>query len=112
MIKQTHEEWLAELTSRFGSNKRKAAFICPACGHVATIQDHIDAGGDAGDAPQGCIGRTNGKGSRDGKDLGFGCNWAAYGFFGTLGKGRKVVFHDGHETEVFDFAPAEVLTNA
>jgi hypothetical protein len=68
--------------------------------------------GDPFDAPQGCIGRTNGKGSNNGKDQGFGCNWAAYGLLGTLGKGRTVIFSDGHESEVFDFAPTEVASNA
>lgn len=111
MIKQTHNDWLSEMTKRFDT-KDTAAFICPACGRVSTIRDHINAGGEPGDAPQQCIGRVNGKGDRNGKDQGFGCNWAAYGLLGTLGKGRIVVFPDGDETEVFDFATQEVLSNA
>lgn len=111
MIKQTLEEWRAEMKKRFAS-KEDTSFTCPACGRVSTIKDFVDAGGKDEDAPQACIGRTNGKGSKNGKDEGFGCNWAAYGLLGTLGKGRTVVFPDGHEAEVFDFAPVEVLTNA
>lgn len=106
MIVQTLEEWQAEMRGRFTSME-EVAFICPACGHVATVKDHMAAGGKADDAPQGCIGRTNGKGSKNGKDQGFGCNWAAYGLLGTMGKGRKIVFPDKHETEVFDFAKEE-----
>ena len=36
-----------------------------------------------------------------------GCNWAAYGFFGTLGKGRLIIMEDGEEVEVFAFAGKE-----
>ena len=36
---------------------------------------------------------------------GLGCDWAAYGLFGTLGKGRSVTTEDGNVVEVFDFAP-------
>lgn len=36
-----------------------------------------------------------------------GCNWAAYGFFGTMGKGRIVIADDGEEVEVFSFAEEE-----
>jgi len=107
MIEQTLSDWQNELKSRFDSSD-KAAFVCPACGRVSTVKDHINAGGKADDAPQCCIGRINGQGTKNGKDEGFGCNWASYGFLGTLGKGRNVVFPDGHTAEVFDFAPVEV----
>jgi hypothetical protein len=38
-------------------------------------------------------------------DDGLGCDWAAYGLFQTLGKGRVVIAEDGSEVPVFDFAP-------
>ena len=107
MIEQTLAEWQAEMISRFNSSA-EVAFVCPACGHVATVQDYLDAGGDIDDAPQECIGRLNGKGTKNQTDLGDGCNWAAYGLFGTLGKGRKITLPDGTTGEVFDFAPTEV----
>lgn len=110
MIKQTLAEWQAEMVSKF-PQKEDASFVCPACGRVSKVQDFIDAGGETDDAPQQCIGRVNGKGDKNGKDIGFGCNWAAYGLFGTLGKGRIVVFPDGHDCEVFNFAPVEVSQN-
>jgi hypothetical protein len=111
MIKKTLKEWQEEMKSRFGS-REEVAFICPSCGKIATVKDHIDAGGESDYAPQQCIGRVNGKGDRNGKDQGFGCNWAAYGFLGTLGKGRIVIMPDGKEVEVFDFATQEVSVNA
>lgn len=109
MIKQTVEEWREEAVKRFGENVRDWKFQCPACGHISSVQDFINAGEDASGAYVNCIGRVNGKGAdgMKGKDEGHGCNWAAYGLFGTLGKGRLVVVDDGHEVEVFDFADAE-----
>ncbi|GIM45931.1 hypothetical protein DNHGIG_14800 [Collibacillus ludicampi] len=110
MIKQTVEEWREEAMKRFGKNIRDWKFKCPACGHISSVQDFIDAEGEANEAYVNCIGRVNGKGSdgMKGRDEGYGCNWAAYGLFGTLGKGRIVVTDDGDEVEVFDFAEEAV----
>ena len=107
MKKQTLEEWMTEGKKLFGEDFKTWKFKCPACGHVSSVQDFIDAGRDANDAYQDCIGRVNGKGDKNGKDKGFGCNWAAYGLFGTLGKGRIVINPEGKEIEVFDFAKPE-----
>ena len=107
IITQTVEEWHREGEQRFGEDERKWAFKCPMCGHVATVQDFIDAGGHDTDPGQKCIGRVTGKGVdglKDGVDKGDGCNWAAFGLFHTLGKGLVVVMPDGHEVNVFDFA--------
>ncbi len=109
MVEQTLEQWQAEMKSRFTSSE-ECAFKCPACGRVSTVKDFIDAGGQFDDAPQACIGRINGKGTKNQRDEGFGCNWAAFGLFGTMGKGRKVTFPDGTSCEVFDFAPTEATT--
>lgn len=105
MQKQTLEEWQEEAKKLFGEDPRQWKFKCPACGHVSSVQDFLDAGGETNDAYQMCIGRVNGKGENGmkGIDKGFGCNWAAFGLFGNLGKGRTVVV-DGKETDVFDFA--------
>lgn len=107
MKKQTLKEWLDEGKKIFGEDFKQWKFKCPACGRVSSIQDFLDAGADANDAYQECIGRVNGKGNKDGKDEGFGCNWVAYGFFGTLGKGRTVINDNGKEIEVFEFATKE-----
>lgn len=108
MIKQTLEEWQSEGKRRFGDDFKNWKFKCPACGHVASGQDFKDAGADPDDMYQTCIGRHNGKGADGmrGKDNGYGCNWAAFGLFGNLGKGRIVV-NEGEEIQVFDFAEAE-----
>ena len=108
MIKQTLTEWQEEAKNRFGDNPNSWKFVCPACGRVTSLKEFVDAGGDKNGVYQECIGRVNGKGSPDGKDNGFGCNWAAYGLFGNLGKGRIVITPKGNEIEVFDFADSEV----
>jgi hypothetical protein len=106
MTKQSLEDWQAEMKKRFSSSD-EVAFICPACGRVATIKEHIDAGGTRDNAPQQCIGRTSGLGTKNQTDKGNGCNWAAFGLFGAMGKGRQIVFPDNSSTEVFDFGKEE-----
>ena len=105
MIKQTLIEWQEEAKRLFGEDHKQWKFKCPACGHISSVQDFIDAGADTNDAYQMCVGRVNGKGEKGmkGIDKGFGCNWAAFGLFGNLGKGR-IVNNEGKEIEVFDFA--------
>lgn len=106
MIKQSLREWTEEGKERFGENYEDWKFKCPSCGHIASGKDFKDAGADANDMYQTCIGRHNGKGaySKKAKDKGNGCNWAAFGLFKTIGKGRIVISEDGTEVEVFDFA--------
>lgn len=93
MKEQTIQEWKADGSSLFGSNPKKWKFICPSCGHVQSGEEFekFENCNDWEDVYTKCIGRFV-----DGE----GCNWAAFGLFRTLGKGRKV---DG-KTEVFDFA--------
>ncbi|SET95427.1 hypothetical protein SAMN05421676_11245 [Salinibacillus kushneri] len=107
MEKLTLNEWLEEGSKLFGENKLKWKFKCPACGHLASIEDFVEHDADPNDAYQKCIGRVNGKGTKNQTDLGHGCNWAAYGLFGTLDKGRTVISEDGDEVSVFDFALSE-----
>ena len=107
VLKQTLQEWLEEGKQKYGEDVKKWKFKCPACGHISSVQEFIDAGAGGNSAYQECIGRVNnGKGEdgMKGKDNGYGCNWAAFGLFGTLGKGRIVVTEDKKEVGVFDFA--------
>jgi hypothetical protein len=100
MKKQTIEQWRAEAKQKFGERGRDWKFICPRCGNIQSGQDFLDKAGmtleDAANTVyQDCIGRHV-------KDI--GCDWAAYGLFRTMGKGR-IVIADEKEIEVFDFAP-------
>ena len=104
-MKYTLEEWKAEGTKRFGKNIEDWKFICPACGKISSGREFKNAGAEPDDIYTNCIGRFTGKGSpqKNSKD---GCNWAAYGLLGTLGKGDIVKLPDGTEIEVFKMAEA------
>lgn len=101
----TLEEWRKEGKKRFGEDIMKWKFVCPMCGHVASVQEFVDAGAEDPDsAYQECIGRYIGKGSPVSGDAS-GCNWVAYGFFGMPnGKGIIVIDEKNIGTECFDFA--------
>ena len=68
------------------------------CGHVAAVQDFIDAGLDGQEAANSayceCIGRYTGKGSPKKGDSS-GCNWAGYGLFGIPHGGVVVMTGEG-----------------
>ncbi|MDR1629883.1 MAG: hypothetical protein LBS36_06695 [Oscillospiraceae bacterium] len=105
------EEWLAELKCRFGDDITKWAFVCPACGRITTLQEIKDVGGEPNDGYTKCIGRLNGKGVsgaslKKGRHPKDGCDWAAFGLFGTLGKGDVVVGDNGKMIDVFRMADA------
>lgn len=94
----SHAEWLAEARRRFGERVGQWAFLCPRCGERQTVDDFAAA--KSGEASQECIGRHL---------EGRGCDWAAFGLLGTLGKGRLVEVSSG-VVEVFEFAPTDERT--
>ena len=75
------KEWLDEGKRRFG-DVRNWRFKCPMCGKEYSVQEFVDGNPD-------------------------GCNWCAYGFLGTAGKGRLIEAEDGTVVEVFRFAGEE-----
>ena len=102
-MRYTQEEWNAELKNRFGDDMMNWAFKCPACGKVSTAREFKEAGATPNDVYSTCIGRHTGQGSPT-KDSKNGCNWAAFGLFGTLSGGDIVVTEDGKEIAVFNMA--------
>lgn len=88
----TINEWQRELRRRFGPYIEDYRFVCPKCGRVNTGREFCDAGAKPDDIAQCCIGRFV-------PDK--GCNWAAFGLFGTLGRGDIVVMPDGKRRMVF-----------
>jgi hypothetical protein len=128
------EAWRAEAVRRFGDDPLQWRFVCPSCGHVASCADFKELGVDPGRAPHECIGRAlreigradetytgpesvivghddEGEAIYESrgparKDSGKPCDWAAFGLFGTLGRGSVVARPEG-ETWVFDFAEVE-----
>lgn len=102
-------EWLNEGKRRYGPDPLDWKFMCPICGRVYTAREHQEAGSSGpNSAYQECIGRYLGAGSYSkGKGNTNGCNWCAYGLFGTAGKGRLIEDQDGSVVEVFCFADEE-----
>lgn len=109
MIQQTHDNWMKEARSRFGDDPMDFAFICPRCKRINKISEFKERGAKNADAAAvECIGRYAGvlnvKSNED--FVGPGCDWVAYGLFGTMGFGRTIIIGD-KRVEVFDFAPAQ-----
>lgn len=53
----TREKWHKRGVELFGQDEMKWRFVCPSCGHVASIQDYKDAGAPQGAVAFSCIGR-------------------------------------------------------
>ena len=106
-VYESIDAWKAEGEKRFGSDIRNWRFKCPMCGHIASVQDFIDAGcKDAeNSAYEECLGRYTGKGTPVKGDSS-GCNWAAYGLFGIPHGGVYVVTDKANDkaAHIFDFA--------
>lgn len=99
----TREEWYAEGRKRFGGDMMTWRFVCPVCGHIASVNDYKDAGAPEGAIAYSCIGRYISDTPRQafgGKGNG-PCNYAGGGLFKM-----NPVQIDGEEN-VFEFAPEQ-----
>lgn len=78
----TRNEWYAEGTRLFGKDVMKWRFVCPSCGHIATVQDWHDAGADEDIVAFNCIGRSLPERSEAFGGKGTGpCNYTGGGLF-------------------------------
>lgn len=89
------EEWEKKGIELFGEDRTAWRFVCPSCGHVASINDakekYPEIKGRGWSPPSECVGRYL-------KDL--GCDWCAYGLFhGPL----AIETEDGEVIFAFDF---------
>jgi hypothetical protein len=104
----TNEKWIAEAKQRFGDNSLAWRFVCPSCGHVASVQDWKEAGAPNGAVAFSCIGRYvgDGKAAADNafKHKGGPCNYTGGGLFRL--NPVVVLFDDGEKMEAFEFADA------
>lgn len=99
-------EWVAEGTARFGIDRCQWKFVCPACGHVQTVEDfrkYKDVGAGPDSAYFNCIGRYGGPAREafalDGEGP---CNYTTGGLFNI--SPVKIIDHRGNEHHAFDFA--------
>uniref|UniRef100_UPI003F68C0B3 VVA0879 family protein n=1 Tax=Streptococcus pluranimalium TaxID=82348 RepID=UPI003F68C0B3 len=95
MLEQTITDWKKEGIKHFGTSIYDQKFKCPNCGRVNSVREFVAFDKGPNEAATECLGRYD-----DEK----GCNWAAYGLFGTMGKGRVVVLANGATIEVFDYS--------
>ena len=78
----THDEWLTEAKRRFGDDPMDWRFVCPSCGHIASVKDWKDAGAAEGEVAFSCVGRHLGAdSSKTFKKEGGPCNYAGGGLF-------------------------------
>lgn len=103
-----HYDWEAEGRRLFGEDIQCWKFVCPACGHIASVSDWKAAGAPAGAVPFSCIGRWLPGEPRDaftGKGPG-PCNYAGGGLFGL--NPVRVEYKGSDPIDAFEFAPPEV----
>lgn len=96
-----HADWVAEARRRFGTDPMDWAFVCPVCGHVATLRQWKMAGAPEGQWAYSCIGRA--LGSPNGfLRRGAPCDYAGGGLFRL--NPVMVIRDDGSVRETFEFA--------
>ena len=110
----TITEWREEAAARFGTEQAGWRFVCPCCGHIASIQDWKDAGAPEGAIAFSCVGRWAGAKRAAIEGTGPGpCNYAGGGLFNLnpvtvlQGEGKHRVFEFA---EVITMKPGELRT--
>lgn len=99
----TYDQWQAEAIEMFGDERMAWRFVCPSCGHVASVRDYKNAGATAGQVGFSCIGRALGAGDEHTfRKSGGPCNYAGGGLIGL--NPVAVIFPDGKRIDVFEFA--------
>lgn len=100
----THQQWVAEAMSRYGSNPRDWKFVCPSCGYVASVKEWLEAGAEE-EIATSCVGRALLSRKQIGDTTGGPCNYAGYGLLRL--NPVEVIHPDGAVTQAFEFAPDE-----
>lgn len=98
----SHADWLAEAIQRFGKDPLNWAFVCPACGHVATLRDWHNAGAGEGGWAFSCVGRYLKNPTRMFQKPG-PCDYAGGGLIRL--NPVTITFPDNATRETFEFAP-------
>lgn len=99
---RSQAEWIAEGKRLFGHDWMKWRFVCPGCGHIASVQDWKDAGAGEGAVAFSCVGRwldhqrdwLTGRGPGP-------CNYAGGGLFGI--NPVPIIMPDGTTKYGFDY---------
>lgn len=101
---RSRDEWRAMAVALFGPNPMDWRFVCPACGHVATVADWCKHRAPEGAVAFSCVGRWSGA-TREAFGDGDGpCNYAGGGLIG-LNPVHVIDEAGGKDLDVFQFAP-------
>lgn len=101
----TYQEWFAEGVRRFGPDVMDWRYVCPSCGHIASMRDWKNAGAKPAEVAYSCVGRhLEGSGEAFGKLQ--PCNYAGGGLI-RLNPVHVITEPDGHVRETFEFAPEQ-----
>jgi hypothetical protein len=87
---------------RFGADAKAWRFVCPSCGHVASVADWQAAGAGEGEIAFSCVGRALGSSEKIFTKSGGPCNYAGGGLFAV--NPLLVVMPGGRERPAFAFA--------
>lgn len=97
------EEWLRRARALFGDDQAAWRFVCPSCGHVASVADWRDAGAPENTVAFSCVGRWLGADdAKTFRNAGGPCMYAGGGLFGI--NPIAVVDEQGRIHRVFAFA--------
>jgi len=100
------EKWREEGKRRFGDDMSHWRFVCPACGHVASVADWMAAKAPDGAIAFSCIGRYLPGKPREAfvaDETAGPCNYAGGGLFAL----NPVTVISDKDHHVFDFAEPE-----
>ena len=103
IIEMTEDEWYAKGELLFGADKMKWRFVCPSCGHVASVQDYKDAGAPQEAVAFSCVGRWTGGKPAFKKGNG-PCDYAGHGLIRL--NPIRLTNAAGENLRVFAFAEA------
>lgn len=101
-----YDEWVAEGRALFGDDPLAWRFVCPCCGHEASVADWKAAGAPETAAAFSCVGRWSGakREAFGGKGPG-PCNYAGGGLFCISPvEIQRVVDGQQRSTMAFEFA--------
>lgn len=111
----THAQWLDEGKALFGDDQMTWRFVCPSCGHVASIQDWKDAGAEQGEVAFSCVGRHAANAGLAAEAAfrknGGPCNYTGGGLF-KLNPVAVDFGSGGAPRMTFEFAPLVVASEA
>ena len=107
MRTMSYADWMKEGIRRFGPDQMGWRFVCPSCGHIASLQDWKDAGASSRQAAFSCVGRYLNDpvvSKNTFKNTGGPCDYAGGGLIGL--NPVEIVMEGERNTRVFEFAGA------